>query len=96
LRKWDPIGVIQELIEDGMPPNEYDSYAPTVLSHVISATDRNYIASYLAQIRSVQMSLGTPRPTEREIDLGEKLLEWKESGYQETPDFRFLKYSLKK
>ena len=96
LRKWDPIGVIQDLIEDGMPPNEYDSYAPTVLSHVISATERDYIANYLAQIRSVQMSLGSGRPTEHELDLSEKLLEWKDSGFQKTPDFRFLKYRLKK
>lgn len=30
LRDWDPIGVIETLLEDGLPPNEYDSYAPHI------------------------------------------------------------------
>ena len=96
LRRWDPIGVIQDLVEDGLPPDEYNSYAPTVLSHVISATDRMYVANYLAQIRSVQIGLGNGKPTEYEIVLSEKLLEWKDAGFQKTPDFRFLKYTLRK
>ena len=44
LKCWDPIGVIPGLIEDGLLPDEYDSYALSVYSNVeICKKSQGYI-----------------------------------------------------
>ena len=92
LRRWDPIDVISDLVADGLPPNEYDSYAPSVLSTIHSAQCDSEISNNLAGIRHNLMGLGGKSPTERETDIGEKLLAWKNTGFEGTPDFRFMRY----
>lgn len=94
LRHWDPIGVIDLLVEDGLPDNEYDSYAPGVLSLLEKGKNAEGISNHLAQLRKVSMELGNDRPTEREQELGEKLVAWRDDGYGEKPDFRFTRYAF--
>ena len=92
LRHWDPIGVIDLRLEDGLPPNEYDSYAPEILSRLEAGADGKQIAQQLANIRSSQIGLGNNMPSEQEQELGEKLVAWKLGGYIKAPDFRFTRY----
>lgn len=94
LRCWDPIGVIESLLEEGLPPNEYDGYAPQTFAYVRDGADSKKIAKQLAWIRSSSMGLGPARPSEYEKELGEKLVAWRESGYADQPDFRFTRYAL--
>lgn len=94
LRRWDPIGVIDLLLEDNLPPDEYDSYAPQIFAYVRDGADSATIAKQLAWIRSSSMSLGSTRPSEHEQELGEKLVAWRESGYSDKPDFRFTRYEF--
>jgi len=95
LQKWDPLGVIPDLIEDGLPPDEYDLYVPSVLSNVLAAQDSREIAEYLAQLRVDALYLDASRPTEQEVELSIKLLEWKNAEFDNAPDFNFTKYTLK-
>jgi hypothetical protein len=94
LRRWDPIGVIKTLEEDGLPPNEYDSYAPHLLRIVESGASGGDVAIRLVSIRVDSMSLGDRRPTEREEEIGEKLSQWRERGFQDEPDFKFTQYDF--
>ncbi len=94
LRHWDPIGVIDRSDPDSVTDNEYDSYAPGVLKYLEKGDNAKVIANHLAQIRSVSMGLGSGKPSEREDELGEKLIVWRESGYKEKPDFRFTRYTF--
>ena len=92
LRHWDPIGVMDILESDGLPPDEYDAYAPGLLAIVQSGADKLEIAMHLVEIRTSQMELGTRLISEREDDLAEKLVDWRNEGYVSEPDFRFLRY----
>ena len=94
LRKWDPIGVIDSLIESDFPPDEYDSYAPYLLQLVESGAPARRIASHFASLRSSSMGLGRNRATEFETDIAEKLATWQESDFDGEPDFRFMRYAL--
>jgi len=92
LRRWDPIGVIDHSGEDTTADQEYDSYASGVLSLLESVADAKRIANHLAHIRTISIGLGNSNPSEREEELGEKLLYWKESDYKDVPDFKFTRY----
>ena len=94
LRRWDPIGVIEDLEETGLPPNEYDSYAPHLLTIVESGADAHDISLHLVSIRVDFMSLGERRPTEHEQEIGEKLSRWRDGGFQGEPDFQFTRYAF--
>ncbi len=94
LRCWGPIGVIESLLEDGLPPDEYDGYAPQILSEISNGATAETIAKQLAWIRSSSMGLGPGRPSEVEEELGEKLVAWRESDYTDQPDFRFTRYAF--
>ena len=94
LRHWDPIGVIGSLREDGLPPDEYDGYAPQIFAYVRDGADAKTVAKQLAWIRSTSMCLGPSRPSEHEEEIGEKLVAWRESGYVDNPDFQFTRYAL--
>ena len=94
LRKWDPIGVIESLVESDLPPDEYDSYAPYLLKLLESGADARRIASHLVSLRITSMGLGGNKTTEFETDIAEKLEDWQESGFKGEPDFRFRRYAL--
>jgi hypothetical protein len=45
LRKWDPIGVLDE--GSDCPPTEYDSYAPAIVKMLARGADADAIAAHL-------------------------------------------------
>ena len=92
LRHWDPIGVIDELLDMDLPPDEYDSYALYLLELVESGAPARRIASHLVSLRTTYMGLGERTATEFEEDLAERLVEWRECDYRLRPDFRFLRH----
>ena len=57
LREWDPIGVIHDLVADGLEPNEYDSYAPHILGMLHSGVSGQELTKHLADCRTLSMGL---------------------------------------
>lgn len=57
-QEWDPIGRGQ--IED-LPADEYDSYAPHVVSLVQAGADDEAIADYLSQLESETIGASSGR-----------------------------------
>ena len=94
LRHWDPIGVIDMNDDDDICDDEYDSYAPAILTMLENGKNAKGISNHLAQLRHVSMCLGIKHPSEHEDELGEKLINWRDSGYKNVPDFRFTRYSF--
>ena len=58
---WDPIGVGQ--IPD-LPENEYDSYAPQVLSMFREGADDLAVAAYLSEVERTSMGLRSRMPAQ--------------------------------
>ncbi len=54
LRKWDPIGVIDERNQD-----EYDSYAPTLIKMLDANCSEGEIVKWMGWLASEYMGLGT-------------------------------------
>jgi hypothetical protein len=75
LQRWDPIGVIDDLKESGLPPDEYDSYAPSILTMLNRGANLEDIASHLGQIQSVNMGLGGPWP-EKDNQTAQEIISW--------------------
>ena len=50
LRRWDPIGVIST--EDGPPHDEYDGYAPHIVSMVVGGCTLADLVTHLGAIRT--------------------------------------------
>ena len=95
LRFWDPIGVIDDRnAGTGAADDEYDSYAVGLLRTLEGGAEGYRLAHHLAGIRHKSMTLGAEHPTERERDLAEKLVAWRERGFAGTPDFRFMRYAF--
>jgi hypothetical protein len=57
LRAWDPIGVIGDLIADGLPPNEYDDYAPHIVGMLQRGATREDLVAHLRYCRTGAMGL---------------------------------------
>jgi len=74
LQRWDPIGVIDMLLEDGLPPDEYDSYAPVVLGMLRRGCSREELVDHLGRVQVESMGLG-PWP-ERDRRTADELLAW--------------------
>ena len=64
LRRWDPIG-----IQPGKsgPNDEYDSYAPHVVSLVASGCSTEQLSQHLGSIRTGSMGIGANAERDREI-----------------------------
>ena len=62
LRRWDPIGVIPELIESGIPPNEYDGYAPHILGMLQRGCTAAELQAHLEFTREETMGMGRAFP----------------------------------
>jgi hypothetical protein len=78
LQQWDPIDVIESLKEDGIPPNEYDSYAPAILTMLMQGASVENITHHLGVIQKVSMGLD-PWP-DRDRRIATMLVEWWNSG----------------
>lgn len=57
LRAWDPIGVIDGLIADALPPNEYDDYAPHILGLLQRGATHEELVAHLRSCRTGAMGL---------------------------------------
>lgn len=77
LRVWDPIGVIADLEEDGLPPNEYDDYAPHILGLLQREVGVTELAAHLEHCRTAAMGLPSNRVADEAIAIS--LLSWWES-----------------
>jgi hypothetical protein len=95
LRYWDPIGVIEDRKGgSGEDDDEYEGYVLGLLKSTEKGNDAYRLAHHLAGVRCNSMGIGSPKPTEREEDLAEKLVAWREHGYLEEPDLRFTRYAF--
>ena len=74
LRRWDPIGVNPGPGEDNGPMDEYDSYAPAVLSLLMRGATGLEIEKHLVRIRVEQMSHKAYPPSDRPI--AAELVSW--------------------
>jgi hypothetical protein len=71
LRRWDPIGVFSG--RSGSPAaDEYDGYAPQILSLLYRGASQRAIANHLETVRTEQM--GMPPLRSRDKDIAEELL----------------------
>src|SRR5712692_10277991 len=73
LRRWDPIGVIPDLLGAQVPPNEYDTYAPPILRMLKSGSSVEDLSQHLNQCRS-NMALNPNAPQDRQA--AEELASW--------------------
>lgn len=79
---------------NGPASDEYDSYASPILALVESGASGRDVALRLASIRVDYMTLGARRPTEYEEEIGDKLARWRDAGFKDEPDFRFMRYAF--
>ncbi len=78
LREWDPIGVFEPTLspneDDPWPADEYDSYAPRILTLLNSGANSREVSAWLSDIRTSSMTL--PKNDEVDMQVAEKLLAW--------------------
>jgi hypothetical protein len=67
LRHWDPIGVLPGPGEDEGPMDEYDSYAPHILSLLMQGCGAPEIQAHLILIRTRSMGLDPYPATDSRI-----------------------------
>ena len=72
LRRWDPIGVFPYW-PDSPTEDEYDSYAPHILSLLYGLSDVVALADHLEKLRTVEM--GLPRLRKRDEETARELAE---------------------
>ena len=74
LRRWDPIGVLPGPGDDMGPMDEYDSYAPQIVSLLSRGATVEAIAEHLEGIRTGMMG----HPPLREVDerFAQELVSW--------------------
>jgi hypothetical protein len=82
LREWDPVGVIPALLEDGLPPSEYDSYAAAVHALLARGGDANQLAAHLQHLRTEAMEL--PEDPARDSEVANRTYEWWRTREQPT------------
>jgi hypothetical protein len=88
LREWDPIGVCGPGRARGPAMDEYEIYVPEILAAVEANEGAPKIAGHLADIRSKRMCLGSGVPSEHEFQISTKLCLWRESGFNQEPQFQ--------
>ena len=74
LRDWDPIGVHPGLTKDSAPQDEYDSYAPQILSRLLAGTSSDEILELLSKIRI--NDLGLSACSEKDRSVSDRLITW--------------------
>ena len=78
LRRWDPIGVIPTLRENEHALDEYDGYAPHLVSMLAAGSDEYQLRSHLNNLRTVAM--GLPPSPETDARAAKELLSWWEQA----------------
>lgn len=69
LRRWDPIGVLSV---EGGPPDEYDSYAPHIVTLVNQQCSVEELAQHLETVRT--KTIGLPRDPTRDTEVAIELI----------------------
>jgi len=77
LRTWDPIGLFSAQAEERGPVNEYDSYAPQLVTLLRSGATAAKIQERLSEIRTKNM--GLPESLKKDKLISEQLISWWES-----------------
>jgi len=75
LRRWDPIGVIPSLLENELPPDEYDGYAPYIVGMLRRGSGLEDLSSHLNHCRTGAMGLPPNPAADRQV-AGELLAWW--------------------
>ncbi len=78
LRRWDPIGVIPGLLENELPPDEYDDYAPYIVGMLRRGAGLGDLASHLSHCRTDAMGLPPDSAADQQT-AGMLLVWWQES-----------------
>lgn len=81
--KWDPIGVSAAF---PYAADEYDSYAPEIVSAIRNDASPNDIAQLLSDTEQKRMGLGDGSP-ERRLVLAEDIVAWFESSQERWTEF---------
>ncbi len=71
LRRWDPIGV---MVGEGSPEDEYDSYAPHIVTMLQAGASADDLAAHLQHVRTVVM--GVPGNFENDLKCAQAILRW--------------------
>jgi len=74
LRRWDPIGVIPDLLENELPPDEYDDYAPHIVSMLAQGCSVDDLCRHLEYCRTQAMGLGADPVLDRRV--ADELVRW--------------------
>ncbi len=74
LNDWDPIGVNETLREDGLPLEEYRSYAPGLLAMLQRGATSDEVAEHLYFLAAQQMGLATTKT--RQTAPAERICAW--------------------
>lgn len=74
LRIWDPIGVLPDPGDDQGPMDEYDSYAPQLVTLLREGATVNKIQDRLSEIRT--KSMGLAAYPEKDRPTAEQLVSW--------------------
>lgn len=64
LRRWDPIGVEPGTLA---PSDEYDSYAPAIVSLVARGCSLNDLVAYLHSVRTETIGVGEDHESDRKF-----------------------------
>ena len=78
LRRWDPIGVIPSLLESELPPDEYDDYAPHIVSMLSAGCSQEELSGHLSYCRTGAMGLSADPGVDRAV-AAELVAWWKRS-----------------
>jgi hypothetical protein len=77
LREWDPIGVIDDLVADGLPPNEYDDYAPHIVGLLQRGASVEQLAHHLRYCRT--QAMGVAENDEADSAIARQIHAWWEN-----------------
>lgn len=69
LRRWDPIGV---MVGEGSPEDEYDSYAPHIVSLLSAGASAEELAAHLEHVRTV--TIGLPADRAKDLKCAQEIL----------------------
>ena len=73
LQVWDPIGIIEDEIDSGTPPTEYDTYAPKVLALLQRGVSTDDLVNHLSGLRR---DLGLDPDDMRDQEAAQSIIRW--------------------
>ena len=74
LRRWDPIGVMPGPGSADGPLDEYDAYAPGIVSLLRGGANADALEEYLTEVRTQRM--GLPRALGADRAVASEIADW--------------------